>query len=205
MISVGLTGGYATGKSSVARILAELGAEVVAADELAHAAMRKGEPAWREILAVFGPGILRPDGEIDRKALGRIVFASPVLRRRLEEIVHPRVIAALRVAREKARQAGKKVFVAEVPLLYEVGLEGDFDRVWVVTAPPERQRQLALARDDLGEAELAARLAAQMPLAEKERRADLVLRNDGDLIELRRRVTAAWEELLQEAAAEEGG
>ncbi|MGQ9778317.1 MAG: dephospho-CoA kinase [Bacillota bacterium] len=199
MISVGLTGGYATGKSTVARILGELGAKVVEADALAHAAMKKGEPAWREVVTVFGPEVLRPDGEIDRAALGRIVFASPEWRRRLEGIVHPRVIAALRAAREEARQAGEKVFVAEVPLLYEVGLEGDFDRVWVVSASPERQRRLALARDALTEGELAARLAAQMPLAEKERRAHLVIRNDGDLEELRRRVAAAWEELLREA------
>ena len=200
MISLGLTGGYATGKSTVAEILRSLGARVVEADKLAHAAMERDRPAWREVVAVFGPGVLRPDGEIDRAGLGRIVFARPELRRRLEEIVHPRVIAAIRAAREEARLAGERVFVAEVPLLYEAGLEGEFDRVWVVSADPGRQRMMALARDGLSESDLAARLAAQMPLAEKERRAHLVIRNDGDLEELRRRVAEAWEALLREHA-----
>lgn len=200
MISLGLTGGYATGKSTVAGILRSLGARVVEADKLAHAAMERDQPAWREVVAVFGPGVLRPDGEIDRAALGRIVFARPELRRRLEEIVHPRVIAAIRAAREEARLAGERVFVAEVPLLYEAGLEGEFDRIWVVSADPGRQRMMALARDGLSESDLAARLAAQMPLAEKERRAHLVIRNDGDLEELRRRVVEAWEALLREHA-----
>ncbi|MCL6615353.1 MAG: dephospho-CoA kinase [Firmicutes bacterium] len=200
MISLGLTGGYATGKSTVAGILRSLGARVVEADKLAHAAMERDQPAWREVVAVFGPGVLRPDGEIDRAALGRIVFARPELRRRLEEIVHPRVIAAIRAAREEARLAGERVFVAEVPLLYEAGLEGEFDRIWVISADPGRQRMMALARDGLSESDLAARLAAQMPLAEKERRAHLVIRNDGDLEELRRRVVEAWEALLREHA-----
>ena len=200
MISLGITGGYATGKSTVVGILRSLGARVVEADHLAHKVIERDRPAWREVAAVFGPAVLRPDGEIDRAALGRIVFARPELRRRLEEIVHPRVIAEIRAAREEARRAGERVFAAEVPLLYEAGMEGDFDRIWVVSADPGRQRMMALARDGLSESEFTARLAAQMPLAEKERRAHLVLRNDGDLEELRRRVAEAWEALLREEA-----
>lgn len=195
MVSIGLTGGYASGKTTVARILEELGAVVVDADRLAHEVIRRGEPGWRETVAAFGRGVLGAEGEIDRAALGRLVFAAPDLRARLEGIIHPRVIAAIRKARQEAQADGVRVFVAEVPLLFEVGLAGEFDRVWVVTSDPRRQRELAKGRDRLSDVEIEARLAAQLPLAEKERRADLVLRNDGDLDALRAQVEQAWADL----------
>ncbi len=197
MVSIGLTGGYASGKSTVAGMLEALGAAVVDADRLAHEAIRRGGPGWQEAIEAFGPGILGAGGEIDRAALGRLVFAAPELRAKLEGIIHPRVIAAIRAAREQARADGAPAFVAEVPLLFEAGLAGEYDRVWVVTTDPQRQRDLARARDRLSEEELAARLAAQMPLAEKERRADLVLRNDGDPAALRSQVERAWTELVK--------
>lgn len=195
MLTIGLTGGYATGKSTVSAFLRSLGATVADADELSHAALLRGGAAWGEVLAAFGPGILGRDGEIDRQALGRIVFAAPELRERLERIVHPKVIAAMRAAREEARAAGQSVFVCEAPLLFETGLEREFDQVWVVSAGANRQRELAKARNALSDEDLQVRLAAQMPLAEKERRATLVLRNDGSFADLQRQVLAAWEGL----------
>lgn len=200
MVSIGLTGGYATGKSTVAAHLRSLGAVVVDADELAHAAIEKGKPAWEEVVAVFGREILDAGGEIDRRILGRKVFADAGLRAKLEGIIHPRVIAAIRSAREEACAAGSAVFVAEVPLLFEAGMAREFDRVWVVSAPPEIQRRLAMARDGLTEAEVASRLAAQMPLSLKENRADLVLQNDGDRDSLRRQIEAGWADLFRDMA-----
>ena len=194
-MSIGLTGGYASGKTTVAGILEQLGALVVEADRLAHEVIRRGEPGWQEAVTAFGQGVLGADGEINRAALGRRVFAAPELRARLEGIIHPRVIASIRAASEKAKAEGVRVFVAEVPLLFEAGLTGEFDRVWVVTSDPRRQRELAKGRDRLSDKEVEARLAAQWPLAEKERRADLVLRNDGDLAALRAQVEHAWADL----------
>lgn len=195
MITIGLTGGYATGKSTVAGMLAEAGAAVIDADELAHAAIRRGQPGYDEALAVFGAGILGPDGEIDRSALGRIVFAQPERRKELERIVHPRVIATMRALRAREEAAGTAVLVFEVPLLFEAGLEKEFDHVWVVAAPPSRQIAMAASRGRRTGPEIEARIAAQMPMAEKERRADLVIMNDGDRERLRRRVAEAWSSL----------
>ena len=195
MLTIGLTGGYATGKSSVARILRDLGAVVVDADELSRAVIRRGEPGWREVIEVFGRGILDAGGEVDRATLGRLVFGRPALRKKLERIIHPKVIAAMRQARQKALSEGADVFVGEIPLLFEAGLEREFDLIWVVSADPGRQRERALARDGLSPEEFERRQNAQMPLEQKERRADLVLRNDGDRSELERRVLAAWGKL----------
>ncbi len=195
MVNIGLTGGYASGKTTVAGILEQLGALVVDADRLAHEVIRREEPGWQEAVAAFGPEILDAEGEIDRTALGKLVFAAPELRTVLEGIIHPRVIAAIRAASAKAKADGTRVFVAEVPLLFEAGLAGEFDRVWVVANDPQRQRELAKSRDHLSDGEIEARLAAQWPLAEKERHADLVLRNDGDLAALRAQVEQAWADL----------
>ena len=195
MLSIGLTGGYATGKSTVARILRSLGAAVIDADELSHAVIRRGEPGWRQVVRKFGQEVLGPDGEIDRVALGRLVFARPRLRVELEKIVHPKVIAAMRTAQARARGEGVEVFIFEAPLLFEAGLAGEFDRVWVVSASPSRQMERAMARDGLSAEDVRARIAARMPLAEKEFRADLVLRNEGNLAELRRQVGAVWRAL----------
>ncbi|MGE5528164.1 MAG: dephospho-CoA kinase [Patescibacteria group bacterium] len=196
MISIGLTGGYASGKSTVAGMLRSLGAHVVDADALAHAVLAL-ESAKREVVDAFGPGILSPHGEIDRAALGRLVFDHPDLRRRLERIVHPRVIHMMEAEREAARQAGAAVFVCEAPLLYEAGLAERFDQVWVVSSKTENQTARAVSRDKLSLDEAQKRLAAQMPLAEKESRADLVLHNDGGLADLRLQVEAAWRGLVK--------
>lgn len=197
MLTIGLTGGYATGKSTVARLLRELGAVVVDADDLAHAAMRRGEPGWREVVEAFGRGILDPAGEVDRAALGRIVFADPARRKELEGIIHPKVIAAVEAAKERARAAGAPVFVCEAPLLFEAGMADAFDRVWVIAAPRALAAARAAERDKLPPGQVRARMDAQMPLAEKERRADTIIVNDGDLDCLARRVREAWYGLVR--------
>jgi dephospho-CoA kinase len=193
MVVIGLTGGIGTGKSAVARMLAELGAAVVDSDALAREVVAPGQPALAEIAAAFGPGVLAPDGSLDRRALGRIVFSDPAARRRLEAITHPRIREESARRVEAARAAGYGVCVCDVPLLYEVGYDalGLYDEIWVVTAPEEVQLARVRARDGLDEAAARARLAAQWPLALKVRRADRVIDNGGSLAETRRQVEAA--------------
>jgi len=203
MLRIGLTGGIASGKSAVAAELRALGVEVVDADQLSRRVVEPGEPALEEITSRFGPEVIGPDGRLDRKALARIVFDDGEARSALEAITHPRIVAeALRWFLD-AERSGAPFAVFEVPLLFETGLEELFDRVVVVSASPEVQRARAAARDDLSEDEVAARLDAQMPTAEKARRADFVVDNDGTLAELEAAVRALHQELV--AIARGGG
>jgi dephospho-CoA kinase len=193
MVVIGLTGGIGTGKSAVARMLAELGAAVIDSDVLAREVVAPGQPALAEIAAAFGPEVLAPDGSLDRRALGRIVFSDAAARRRLEAITHPRIRAESARRVEAAEAAGYKVCVCDVPLLYEVGYDllGLYDEIWVVTAPEEVQLARIRARDRLDEDAARARLRAQWPLALKAQRADRVIDNGGDLAATRRQVEAA--------------
>jgi dephospho-CoA kinase len=176
---IGLTGGIGSGKSTLAAALRALGAPVVDADAVARQVVAPGTPALAEIAAAFGAGVLRPDGALDRARLGAIVFRDPEVRRRLEAITHPAVRAA--TASELARLAaeGHPLALYDVPLLYEVGLDGTVDAVIVVWVPRAVQLARLRERDGLGVEEAEARLAAQMPLDEKAARADVVVDNDG--------------------------
>ena len=193
MVVIGLTGGIGTGKSAVARVLAEMGAAVVDSDVLAREVVAPGQPALAEIAAAFGAAVIAADGRLDRKALGRIIFADPSARRHLEAITHPRIRAESQRRVEAAKAAGYKVCVADVPLLFEVGQDamGLYDEIWVVTAPPDVQVARMCARDGLTAEEAEARLRAQWPLALKAERADRVIDNGGSLEETRRQVEAA--------------
>jgi len=184
---VGLTGGIASGKSTFASALRALGAPVIDADQLAREAVRAGSPALAAIVREFGPGVLGPDEEIDRKGMAARVFSDPSARARLEAIVHPAVRTA--VAAEAARLAaeGHDLAFYDVPLLYERGLDREVDCVVVVHAPPGVQESRLRARDGLGQAEAEARLDAQLPIDEKARRADVVVSNEGDIASLRAR------------------
>lgn len=181
MIAIGLTGGVATGKSTVAKLLQEKGIPVVSSDELAHQAMAPGGPAYDEIITVFGPEVLSPEGKINRRLLGEIVFKDQAARKRLEEIVHPVVIKEIRQELERLARDGAPIVVVEVPLLFEVGLMDLFDYIWVVSSSYERQLQRLQERDRLTEIAAKERIAAQMSLAEKEKRADAVIKNDDGL------------------------
>jgi len=177
---VGLTGGIATGKSTFAAALRALGVPILDADELARRAVAKGTAALAAIVASFGPEVLDPTGELDRRRMAARVFSDPAARARLEAIVHPAVRAA--TIEELGRLADEGVDLAfyDVPLLYEVGLERDLDCVVVVWAPREAQIDRLRSRDGLSRSEAEARLAAQIPIDEKAARADVVVRNDGD-------------------------
>lgn len=189
MITIGLTGGVATGKSTVAKILKEKGIEIISSDELAHLAMAPGGPAYDMIIFEFGQAILSPDGKIKRHELGEIVFKDQAARKRLEEIVHPIVINEIQLRLERLSQSGIKIVVVEVPLLFEVGLVDLFDYIWVVSSSGQRQLQRLLKRDRLAEAAAKERIAAQMPLEAKKKRADAVIENNNGLDSLENQVT----------------
>jgi dephospho-CoA kinase len=181
---VGLTGGIATGKSTFSDALRAEGAPVIDADALARAAVARGSPGLAALVAAFGPGVLGPDGGLDRKRMAALVFADPAARARLEAIVHPDVRARFERERSALVAAGYRLAFYDVPLLYEARREGDVDLVVVVWAPRAVQLARLMARDGLDQAAAEARLAAQLPVDEKATRADAVVVNDGDPSEL---------------------
>lgn len=175
---IGLTGGIASGKSTVSRALRELGAIVIDADEVAHTIMEPGKPAWEDIIEHFGSGVLNADQTIDREKLGAIVFNNPERLQVLNQITHPRVgeqfkqiITTLRAEKSDA------VLFMEVPLLYETHMERICDEVWVVWVDEETQIQRLMKRDGLLREDALKRIDAQMSLDEKARRADFVIDN----------------------------
>jgi dephospho-CoA kinase len=174
---VGLTGGIATGKSTFAAALRALGVPVVDADALARAVVAPGTQPLQAIVREFGPGVLGQDGALDRKSLGALVFGDPAARRRLEAITHPAIRAAMLAETDRLAATGHDLAFYDAPLLYEVGLDQAMALVVVIDAPPEAQLARLAARDGLGRAEAEARLAAQLPVAEKAARADAVVDN----------------------------
>jgi dephospho-CoA kinase len=200
-VIVGLTGGIASGKSTVARRFAELGAQVVDADQLAREAVRPGEPAWHAVRAAFGERAILPDGALDRAWLGEVVFNDSDARRRLNSIVHPVVVRKLqeRIRETRAlppRPDGRPhVLIAEVPLLIEEGLTDQVDRVVLVVVQPETQVARLMLDRGLSEESARARVAAQLPSAEKERHADWIIDGAASPHESRRQVDAIWERL----------
>lgn len=176
MILVGLTGGIASGKSTVAKMFKRCGAVVIDADELAREVVRPGKPAWREIVRTFGRHILNPNRTINRPTLGAIVFANKAKLRRLERIVHPRVAREQqRLTRQAARKDPKAVVIYDVPLLFEAGIDKRVAKTIVVTADRETQIARLRKRNGLTRGEAIRRIRSQMPLAEKRRRADYAL------------------------------
>ena len=176
MILVGLTGGVATGKSTVAKMFKECGAVVIDADELAHEVVKPGKSAWREIVKTFGKTVLNTDRSLNRQALGRIVFRNPEKRRRLERIIHPRVAREqARLTKQAARTDPQAVVIYDVPLLFEAGIDTRVDTTIVVAADRKTQVARLKKRNGLSQAEAVRRIRSQMPLAKKIQRADHVL------------------------------
>ncbi len=195
---LGITGGIATGKSTVTQMLADLGAPTVSADALAYDLLAPGTVTTRAVLDVF-PGCADPsDGArltVDRRALGKIVFADPAARARLEALTHPAIIAALRRQAAAWREAEGRCAAAEIPLLFEADLVSLPDRVVVVACGEAVQIARMRARIGVSEEEARERLSAQWPLAEKTARVDVVITTDSDLEDTRRQVEALWKTL----------
>lgn len=180
MIVIGLTGGVATGKSTVAKMFQQCGAIVIDADLLARQVVEPGKPAWRAIVKTFGKTVLSPDRSLNRHMLGAIVFRHPAKRRALEAIIHPRVAREqARLTRQAARQDPHAVVIYDVPLLFEADIDKRVDTTIVVTADRPTQISRLKKRNGLSRADALHRINSQMPLAKKVRRADHVL--DGTL------------------------
>jgi len=189
MVKIGLTGGIATGKSTVGRLLRQKGVVVVSSDELVHQAMAPDGAAYHRIVAEFGSEILAADGEINRRFLGKIVFKDDTARHKLEQIVHPIVIKEIRDSFEGYLKQGVPIVVVEVPLLFEVGWIDLFDQIWVVSSSLDHQLQRIYARDGLAEEDARERIATQLQLEEKENRADVVINNNNGLDSLEEQVS----------------
>jgi dephospho-CoA kinase len=202
MLKVAVTGGIGTGKSVVLSEFAGCGAPVIDADVLVHDALRAGTPAAAEIRTRFGEAVITALGDVDRARLGAIVFQDGEARRELEAILHPAVYRAIEAWMRAQEASGALVAVAEIPLLYETGREGDFDCVVVTVCDGEEQVRRAVGRSGLSDADARRRIAAQWPLAEKVRRADFVIGTDGTVEETRRQARSVWEALQRRAAVE---
>jgi dephospho-CoA kinase len=192
-VRVGLTGGIASGKSTVARLLVELGAVLIDGDALAREVVARGTPGLAQVVEEFGPDVLTPQGDLDRPALGRIVFADEAARRRLEAITHPLIFE--RYAELEAAAPPDALVVHDIPLLAESGRADTFDEVLVVDAPPELQVERMLHERGWTREEAESRIAAQATREDRLAIATYVIDNTGTLDDLRERVHEVYDEL----------
>lgn len=188
MLWIGLTGGIATGKSSVSRILKSSGYSVVDADQLAREVVSRGTPGYGEVIAEFGNDAITPSGELNRKRIGEVVFRDRSKLSRLEAIIHPRVRELAEKKKHELAQKGEKMAFYDVPLLFEKNMKPLFDRVVVVCCSPDVQLQRLMVRDGLSLEDAQRRIAAQLPILEKVKQADEVIENNGSLEDLQQRV-----------------
>jgi dephospho-CoA kinase len=192
----GLTGGIASGKSTVAAMLAEVGARIVDADRIAHQVVLKGQPAWRDIVEHFGKGILNSDGQIDREALGAIVFNNTEAKKVLNEIVHPYVFELMqRDIRQLAVDHPTDLVILDVPLLIESGCHTSLPVVILVYVPQAVQQERLMQRDGLTAKDANARIHAQMPIDAKRKHADYIIDNTGDRNTTRQQVLTIYDQL----------
>jgi dephospho-CoA kinase len=192
-VRVGLTGGIGAGKSTVSRLLVELGAVLIDGDALAREVVARGTPGLDQVVAEFGPELLTPDGDLDRAALGRIVFADEAARRRLEAITHPLIFE--RYAELEAAAPPGALVVHDIPLLAESGRADTFDEVVVVDAPPDLQVERMVRDRGWTREEAESRIAAQASRADRLAIATYVIENTGTLDDLRARVREVYDEL----------
>jgi len=191
MLVVGLTGGIGTGKSQVSRTLEALGAEIVNADLLGHEAYKPNTEPWQEIIETFGQDVLAPGGEVDRKALGAVVFSDPKALERLNAIVHPPIHRMVQARIAESAAAGRTVVVVEAAVLLEANWTDLVDEVWVTSSSEDRVVPRLLSRG-LDEEAALRRIRSQMSQSERERHADALIENDGTLEDLEERVRDLW-------------
>jgi dephospho-CoA kinase len=202
MLLIGLTGNIASGKSTVARLLAARGATIIDADVLARQAVEVGTPAYDKILQRWGRDVLAPDGMLDRAALRERVFADQDELEELNQIVHPEVTRMRDEMVAEARDRGDRIVVCDIPLLFENDLAGSFDRILLVDAPRPMRLERLVRERGLHEAEAMKMIAAQMPAELKRARADYVIDNTGAVDDLEARVDEVWHGLEEEARAQ---
>jgi dephospho-CoA kinase len=202
MLKVGLTGGIASGKSTVSKIFARFGAKVLDADEVARELLLPGQPAWRRLRQAFGEEFFHPDGTVKREQLRKLVFANPERRSQLNAIMHPEVMKEInRKSESLSSSLEPMVLVVDVPLLLEVGVADRFDKIVVVDARESVQINRLMQRDGTTEEEAKQALKAQMPLSEKVELADYVIDNNSTLADTEIQVRKVWEELIGLARA----
>lgn len=189
---IGLTGGMGSGKSTVSRVLAELGAVIIDADKVGHEAYQPRTATWQALVDAFGRDILAADETIDRKKLGALVFSHPDNLKKLNGIVHPRMYRMMQARIADLQKQGGKVIVVDAAILFEANWTPLVDEVWVVVADETNVVKRAVARTGLPEEQIRARLRSQMTNTERVKRANVVIHNDGTTDELTRRVKELW-------------
>lgn len=192
MYIIGLTGGIASGKSTVSSILKDKGCRIIDADRIAHQVMEEGRPVWQKVVDRFGEGILLPDRSINRKKLGDAVFNDSGLRSWLNDITHPVIREEIYRQMEKARQEGCDIVVLDIPLLIEAGWQETVDELWVVYVSRENQIKRLMARNGITREQALQRIDAQMSLEEKRNYADILIDNNTDKDTMKQRVLGAW-------------
>ncbi len=192
---IGLTGGIGSGKSTVSQFLAELGAVIIDADKVGHEAFKPDTELWREVVFAFGRQVLKPNGDIDRKKLGEMVFSNSESLSQLNQIMHPRMYDMVKAQLEDYRRQKVEVVVLEAPLLIEAGWTSLVDEVWVTVAPESTILRRLQGRMGLSQAEALARLRSQLSSAERLKHADIVINTDFDLDEVKARVKELWAKL----------
>ena len=197
MLNIGLTGGIACGKSTVAKMFVKNGAHLIDFDELAHEVQEPEKPAWKKVVNHFGERILQPDKKIDRVKLGKIVFADKEKLSELNKIVHPLVYQEWHLRLEKICKKEKHTIVlSDIPLLFEGNMQNLFDLTMLVLIAPEEQIRRLMTRNGVNKEEAEKRLKSQMPIGEKIALADIVIDNEGSIPETEKRVGQVWQELL---------
>ena len=195
MRRVALTGGIATGKSHVRAQFEHLGVPTIDADTLARDVVAHGTPGFEAVVGKFGRGILNADGDLDRRALGALVFADPGKRHDLEAILHPAIKGAIDQWFTTLDQSAQPFAIADIPLLYEVGLDKEYDAVIVTACTPQNQMKRIMARDNLDAKEVQGRLEAQLPIEDKVKRANYVVDTNGSLVQTNAQVHKLYNEL----------
>lgn len=198
MLNIGLTGGIGCGKSTVTKILAELGAAVMDADKIAHSTYAPGGPAYAGVVAVFGQEVLTPDGSVDRSKLGPIVFKEPAKLTRLTDAVWPATKQRIRELIDEARAKGeRKPVVVEAAILIEAKWQSVFDEVWLITAAKEQVIERVERERGLKPEQTEARIRAQLPDEERRKHASVIIENNGTIAQLREQLARVWSDALK--------
>ena len=192
---IGLTGGIGSGKSTVSRFLAELGAVIIDADKIGHEIYRPDTDTWRQLVKIFGSGILAADNTIDRKKLGVIVFGNKQELQRLNAIIHPQITEEIKKRIAECQRQGVKVIVLDAPVLLEANAKNLVDEVWVVVADEDKVIKRAAARTGLSEQQIRDRIYSQLPNAERTKDARVVINNDGSNEDLGEKIKELWEQI----------
>jgi len=196
---IGLTGGFKTGKSTVTRMLLELGAEVIDADKLAHKALKPDSSTYKKIIKEFGEKFLDDEGRINRRKLAKLVFSNKEKLNLLNSIIHPYVIDKVKEKIYRTKQSNPNtIVIVDAPLLYEAGMQNMMDKIIVVSATKNKQIQRARQTTSLSKYEVKRRIESQLPLSKKEKLANIVIENNGTLEDTRNQVKKMWKKISEE-------